>query len=136
MINKKSRLLVLDYPFVLAFKKIGEDKHSLIGGTIELGESPLEALVREIEEESNIVVGKDDVLELGFRSMLKDSIEHQRYYYQLKDTNQNFKLIETNKFESLEWIDFYISKRTFKKLDQKAIEEVFDAEKISLSNSN
>jgi len=123
--NKKSRLLVLDYPFVLAFKKKGENRHSLIGGTIEENESPLEALIREVKEESGVVICNNDVLNLGSKSMQKGDVEHQRYYYQLKNIDQNFKLIETNKFEILEWVDFYISKKTFKKLDQKAIEEAF-----------
>lgn len=123
--NKKSRLLVIDYPFVLAFKKKGENRHSLIGGTIEENESPLEALIREVKEESGVVICNNDVLNLGSKSMQKGDVEHQRYYYQLKNIDQNFKLIETNKFEILEWVDFYISKKTFKKLDQKAIEEAF-----------
>ena len=123
--NKKSRLLVLDYPFVLAFKKKGENRHSLIGGTIEENESPLEALIREVKEESGVVICNNDVLNLGSKSMQKGDVEHQRYYYQLKNIDQNFKLIETNKFEILEWVDFYISKKTFKKLDQKSIEEAF-----------
>lgn len=123
--NKKSRLLVIDYPFVLAFKKKGENRHSLIGGTIEENESPLEALIREVKEESGVVICNNDVLNLGSKSMQKGDDEHQRYYYQLKNIDQNFKLIETNKFEILEWVDFYISKKTFKKLDQKAIEEAF-----------
>ncbi len=128
MINKKSRLLVLDYPFVLAFKKIGEDKHSLIGGTIEVGESPLEALIREVKEESNIVINENDIVDLGSLSMLKETIEHQRYYYRLINIEQDFKLIETNKFDCLEWVDFNIAKKTFKKLDQKAIKTAFKSE--------
>ncbi len=123
MINKKSRLLVLDPPFVLAFKKIGEDRHSLIGGTVEKGETPLEALIREVKEESDIDIEAEDVVDLGAKFMTKNTVEHQRNYYQLKNIKHDFKLIETNKFERLEWVDFYISKKTFKKLDQKAIEE-------------
>ena len=130
MVNKKSRLLVLNYPFVLAFKKRGENEHSLIGGTIETGESPLIALFREVKEESGIKINEADIVCLGEDKMLKASVEHIRYYYQLVDIDRDFKLIETNKFESLEWVDFNVSKKTFKKLDQKMITTVFEKERV------
>lgn len=128
MINKKSRLLVLDYPFVLAFKKKGQDKYSLIGGTIEKKESPIETLIREVQEEADIKIKESDVIFFEQIEEIKNNVKRERYYFILKNNNYNFKVVETDKFEALEWVDFFDNKHKFKTLDRKVIQKSFNSE--------
>jgi 8-oxo-dGTP diphosphatase len=53
---------------LLGRKKTGLGSGNIVGlgGKIEEGETPLQAIVREIEEESSLVVRPSDVRQLGF----------------------------------------------------------------------
>ena len=128
MVNKKSRLLVLKHPFVLAFKKKGTGLYSLIGGNIEPFESASEALIRESKEEADINLNVNDFTFIGTTKYQKQEVLHERNYYLLKDNNRKFKLKEVEKFDTLEWIDFYDNQRRFKSSDRKVIEKVFKEE--------
>lgn len=126
MINKKSRLLVLDFPFVLALKKINIEKYSLVGGNIEKLETPLESIIRETKEEVLLNIKEKDVFLYKTLEEIKNKTLHKRHYFVLKNIKKNkFKLNEPNKFESLEWIDFFENKKKFKKLDKKVIIDIF-----------
>lgn len=125
MTNKKSRLLVLNYPFVLALKKHGEERYSLIGGNIESYESPLESILREAEEEAGIKLSEEVITFVNQLSVLKGDVKHERNYFLLENIKQKFRVSEPEKFESIEWIDFYDNKHKFKKLDRKAIVSQF-----------
>ena len=41
------------------------DCWQLIGGNLEVNETPIEALIREIEEESNLKISKDEPIKIG-----------------------------------------------------------------------
>lgn len=125
MINQKSRLLVLYPPFVLALKKTGEEKYSLIGGNIETNETPIESIIREAKEEAGINLTENDLAFNDKYTEAKQGVVHERNYFYLNDINQKFKVNEPEKFESIEWVDFFENKKKFKKLDQKAIVNQF-----------
>lgn len=125
MKNKKSRLLVLNYPFVLAFKKKGLDRYSLIGGTIEVGESPEQTLIRETKEEAGISINTKDFEFIKKAKNSKGKITHERNYYLLNSNKWNFKVMEPEKFDSIEWIDFNDNKEKLKKSDRKIIKKIF-----------
>lgn len=125
MVNRKSRLLVLKYPFVLAFKKKETGLYSLIGGNIEPSENASEALIRESKEEANININTNDFTFIGTTKYQKQEVLHERNYYLLKDNNRKFKLKEVEKFDTLEWIDFYDNQRRFKNSDRKIIQKIF-----------
>lgn len=75
--------------------------YGLLGGNIEEGESPLEALKREFKEESTLEVS--DIEELGnqiFKGILKQQIYENRFYMFLAKTNaelDEIKLYEGQK---------------------------------------
>lgn len=125
MINQKSRLLVLYPPFVLALKKTNEEKYSLIGGNIETNETPIESMIREAKEEAGINLTENDLAFNDKYTEAKQGVVHERNYFYLNDINQKFKVNEPEKFESIEWVDFFENKKKFKKLDQKAIVNQF-----------
>lgn len=128
MINKKSRLLVLEYPFVLALKKRKIDRYSLVGGTIEKKETPEETLIRETHEEVGIKISINDLKFVETISYCKKGTTFERYYYTLKSLKWNFKVKEPEKFDAVEWIDFYENKSKLKKSDRKVIQKIFKKE--------
>ena len=128
MVNRKSRLLVLKYPFVLAFKKKETGLYSLIGGNIEPFENASEALIRESKEEANININTNDFTFIGTTKYQKQEVLHERNYYVLNYHNRTLKLKEVETFAKLEWIDFYDNQRRFKNSDRKVIEKVFKEE--------
>lgn len=62
----EENLFILRHEYIPTFKyKDGQDYHlTLVGGTIEKGETPEKALIREIEEEAGIVIRPDFKLEM------------------------------------------------------------------------
>jgi 8-oxo-dGTP pyrophosphatase MutT (NUDIX family) len=62
----EENLFILRHEYIPTFKwKEGQDYHlTLVGGTIENGETPEKALIREIEEEAGIVISPDFKLEM------------------------------------------------------------------------
>ena len=125
MINRKSRLLVIKFPFVLALKKKETGFYSLIGGNIEGNESPSEALIRESKEEAGIKISNGDFIFIDTTNQQKEEVLHERNYFLLKKNNWDFKLKEIDKFETLEWVDFNDNEKLFKKSDQKIIKKMF-----------
>jgi 8-oxo-dGTP pyrophosphatase MutT (NUDIX family) len=125
LVNRKARLLVLNYPFVLAFKKRGQDRYSLIGGNIEKKERPTASMIREAKEEASIKIGAKDITWCGLLTEVKQGILHERNYFVLLEKDHDFFLNEPEKFEALEWIDFFDNQTKFKKLDRKMIKKQF-----------
>ncbi len=128
MLNRKSRLLVLKYPFVLVFTKKETGRFSLIGGNIEQQESPSSALIRETKEEADIKIGEEDFTFVKKTITNKGNVIHERHYFLLNETNWKFKLKEVKKFDTIEWVDFFDNKKKFKKSDRKVIKEIFKKE--------
>jgi 8-oxo-dGTP pyrophosphatase MutT (NUDIX family) len=125
LFNRKSRLLVLKYPFVLVFTKKHTGRYSLIGGNIEKQETPPSALIRETKEEAGIKMSVDDFTFVKTTKTIKGDVTHERYYFLLNHTNWKFKLKEVEKFDTIEWVDFFDNKSKFKKSDRKVIKEIF-----------
>ncbi|MFW5884778.1 MAG: NUDIX domain-containing protein [Patescibacteria group bacterium] len=64
----------------------------LIGGYLEPNETPLEALIREIKEEANLQISKDEPIEIG-RVVLFGKQEYFLYWIKLPESKiKNIKL--------------------------------------------
>ncbi len=82
------------------------DYYKLPGGGIEEGESYEETLVREVKEESGLVVKKDSIREFGYvRRIEKGKIEDifvQENFYYLCDVEENVQAQELDDYEEEE----------------------------------
>lgn len=77
------------------------------GGKVDQGESNNAAIIREIKEESNITVNKEN-LELINQDYFANSQGKEHFVYVFKvivseKQKQEAKITETNKFEKLDW---------------------------------
>lgn len=70
---------------------------SLFGGGIEKGESPIQAIIREVNEELGFYLDEEKIKIL----VKKESKNGNRYlyYYKFHEPSQNFKLGEGQKYE-------------------------------------
>lgn len=92
-----------------------EHYYKFPGGGIELGESHLEALVREVREETGLLVKHDSVREFGMvhekrkSTMAEELFEQKSYYYiaEVEDTavSQDLDDYEAELGYGLEWTD-------------------------------
>ena len=82
------------------------DYYKLPGGGIEDGESYEETLVREVREESGLVVKKDSIKEFGYvRRVEKGKIEDifiQENFYYLCDVEESVQMQELDDYEEEE----------------------------------
>ncbi len=92
--------------------------YNLLGGNIEDGENPLEALKRELKEESTVEVF--DIVSLGdkiLRGILRGEVCENRFYMFLATTKD--ELCDVKLFEG-------------QRLEYFSIEEVLELENLSL----
>ncbi len=85
--------------------KNGNGTWGLTGGHVEYGESPLDAAIRETEEEAGIVVKSAGILNIT-NSFFKESGKHYITVFYLAEVPQNTtaELREPDKFSEWRWI--------------------------------
>ena len=84
--------IVLRYEYIPTFKYVdGQDYHvTLVGGGIEVGESPEKAIVRELEEEAGIVLREDFKLEEMKPLFMTKGTANKYYPYILTLTERDY----------------------------------------------
>lgn len=81
------------------------DGHLCIpGGHVEKGETPVIAMLREIEEELGVSVNPDD-LEFLCVAARNSNVEYVAYEFILRNKNYIFKNMEPEKCSELVWVD-------------------------------
>lgn len=101
----KSRLVVYQPPKILLLKKHGfKTKYSLVGGFVDEGETPREALVREAFEEVGMVIDTEELFLLSKIRGKKDK-NLVKYYYLLNNHDKPYELKEVHKFYDFLWVD-------------------------------
>ena len=117
MIGYTLGIAASDRNVILIKKSKGEqkDKFNFVGGHIELGERPIECMVREFEEETGVKTTKDQWEPVG---VLKRDNDFIVYIYSIKSNEVDFchtttaeKVFAVNKenfLNSLELREFYM----------------------------
>jgi 8-oxo-dGTP pyrophosphatase MutT (NUDIX family) len=84
--------IVLRYEYIPTFKYVdGQEYHvTLVGGGIEVGESPEKAIVRELEEEAGIVLREDFKLEEMKPLFMTKGTSNKYYPYILTLTERDY----------------------------------------------
>ena len=82
------------------FKKINPSKWGICGGKVEIGETPLDAGIRETFEEIGIALNKS---ELKFLSTAKNEKAHFTVYYVRKNVDINKCKIQEYELEELRY---------------------------------
>lgn len=133
MKNLTLSLLFKDNQILLAMKKrgFGDGKWNGYGGKVEAGESIEEAAIREIQEEGNVIVQKEDLESFGFIDFyFSDKPEQNQRVHIFKVTKWKGEPEETEEMKP-EWFSF--DKIPYDKMwvgDDQWISKVIQGEKV------
>ncbi len=86
----------------------------LFGGSIEEGETPLEAVIRETKEELDLDIAANDLVYMGQLDMVYEKVHCERYFYLYKTNQAEFTVLEG---AGGEWASFAEVGSLFKKED-------------------
>lgn len=105
------------------FKRVNPSKWGICGGKVDLGETPLDAGIRETFEEIGILLNKD---ELKFLSMNTNEKAHFTVYYVRKDIDIDECKLQEEELEEVK----YFKIEELQNLDNEGFEWLENLEKI------
>ncbi len=111
--------------------KKNNNKHGLIGGLVEHGESVRQAAVREIFEEVGVTVKPEDLKLVHTISSREDNIETVGHYFLVEKWDGEPYNKASDKHDRIEWFDMDKLPETLIERNRQAIENMF--EEISYS---
>lgn len=120
IINEKNEILLQKRS---RFKRANPSKWSIRGGKVDLGETPLDAGVRETFEEIGILLNKE---ELKFLSMDTNEKAHFTVYYVRKNVDVNECKLQEEELEEVR----YFKIEELKDLDNEGFEWLESLKKI------
>lgn len=117
----KAKLIIAHNDKLLLLKPLNRDKYSLIGGNVDKGEDPIDAVIREAKEEAGLKLKKKQVeFFYGCLNIINNK-KIANYYYLLLDKNIDFKHKEKHKFESIGWIKKEEALEMLKGIEKKVV---------------
>jgi len=100
----KVKLLIEFEGRLLVLKPLKKKKRTLIGGTVDFGESSIDAAIREAYEEAGIILYRDD-LEIHYSCFgICSGKIVLLHCYLIRDKFLIHKLNESHKFQAIEWV--------------------------------
>ena len=104
----KARLVIYENGQLLMLKSARKhNRYCFVGGGVGKWESPVEALIRECEEEISLTVSADEIVLAEILPFYSHGKEGREWFYRLVSPLTQVSLIETWKFSSLDWLSVY-----------------------------
>ena len=125
----KSKLLIVEDSSVLVLQKKTEKKRFVLaGGFLKKKESPEDALIREVYEETGVRLIKKNFKYYASNTVI-DSEKRAltRHYFLLNENGQKFENKEPDKFKSLKWVKWTKVIKFINPSDKNTIERLFNS---------
>lgn len=116
----KAKLLIENNGKLLLLQPHAKQKMTLIGGTVDTHESPIDTAVREGREEVGIAIEKAELNDYYFCWGHEKSKPILFYCFLLRNKDLVFELKEPNKFQYADWIDIDEGLAKLKGVERKA----------------
>jgi len=124
--KEKSRLIICQGDSILLLQKHGAKlKYTIVGGGLEKGENPEEAVIRETQEEIGVTF---TLSELEYTCSVTSEIRSKnvyKHYFLSQAVTKPFVLSEPEKFKKLEWVHWERSLKYLDKSDKKVVKQLF-----------
>lgn len=102
--RRKAKILFEFNGNILVLKPTNKVKMTLIGGSVNRSETPIEAAIREAAEEAGIFLTPDDLRTyICFDTIIRDK-PALFYCFLIRNVNVLFELKEKHKFELIGWM--------------------------------
>jgi 8-oxo-dGTP diphosphatase len=102
----KSGAILLKNKKLLVTRSKGKDVFVAPGGKLEAGESPVEALVRELDEELQIGIKEEDLEDFGSFYAIAAGSDNRKLRMDVFIVNKwSGELLPNNEIEEMIWID-------------------------------
>lgn len=108
-VRLKVRLILYNSGNILLLKqtKPNGGNYTLVGGTIESGESAKGALIRESYEEAGIILRESDLQLVHVLQKVNAKDQRLVLYFKAQQYEGKLKAKEKHKFKSVEWFSLY-----------------------------
>lgn len=127
--DTKSRLVIfIDGQFLVLRKHGKKAEYGFIGGFVDPGETEIDALIRETDEEVKVKLTPEDLQYITTTKKKKIT----RHYFRLLSLKKKFKLNEPHKFMQLEWVPAAELIKNVGKSDRVFLKEFLSPETIPL----
>lgn len=124
--KQKAKILIENEGKLLLLKPIGKKKLTLIGGSVNKGESVSESLIREAWEEAGIQLDKS-LLSTSYQQLISINNRWVIFHcYLVRHQPFTFELKERHKFESLDWVPMEKGLKKLRGAEQQASKAFMD----------
>lgn len=116
--REAARAVIVKHGAVALVKSLKENHYKFPGGGIKESENHIEALIRETEEETGLVIKPETVVELGLireirKSVYNDDVFEQNSYYYFAEVCDNVKFQKlTNSEKKLQYVLDWVNPQT------------------------
>lgn len=131
----KAKIIIENNGCILVLKPLKKKKYTLIGGTVNKNESPTEAIIREAREEANIRINSTSTFHFKAMPTIINSKLHMFHCFILQGENIPYKLMETEKFESLSWVPIEQALKNLKGIEKFMIYNMILEGKVTANNN-
>lgn len=102
-VKLKAKVLIEFNGNLLLLRPTNKSKLTLIGGTVNSSETPVQAIIREAYEEAGIVLTPDDLKTFVSGKTMINNKPTLLYCFLVRHKNMMFELKEKHKFELIGW---------------------------------
>lgn len=123
--KQKAKVLIEYQGNLLLLNPLGKEKRTLIGGTVDKGESVFQSVIREAGEEAGVQLDSA-MLTIAYRQLVTINEKPVLFHcFLIRDIPFLFELKEKHKFQALDWIPIQDGIKLLKGVERIAAQRLY-----------